>query len=64
MRGGLGGASVDTSVGPPSIPQIARVYIVQVLLLGIGVPEMTQAQPLYLELHRLHEPFLVLDLMD
>lgn len=64
VRAELGGASMHTKGSPPpSISQIARVYFVQVLLLGTGVPGMTQPQPLYLELHRLHEPILVLDVM-
>lgn len=50
------GRKYAQSTGLASSPQIARVYFVQVLLLGTGVPEMTQAQALYLELHRLHEP--------
>lgn len=61
MKGERGRASVWTDACPYSIPQGPRVSFVQLLVLGAGVPEMTKAQPLHLEPHRLHEPLLVLD---
>ena len=47
-----------------SMPRAPRSSFVLVLRMSAGIPKMTMDWLLHLEFHRLHEPLLVLDLMN
>lgn len=48
--------AMHMAASPHPVSWTPRVYFVQALVLGAGVPEMTQAQCLHLEPHRPREP--------